>query len=175
MIRKTYDVRGLALVFYILVIACSDLSASLDIPVYEGAHEVKKRKLEYGEAVQLTYKLTSPKTDEAPMQFYRDYFLALGWKECTQGEGAWQTFQDATGATDYTIRQLLHYFVNFEAGDMATVALRYRRLTETRKSPDKEEEIQRVIIIIQHGINVEREASRLSLECQSNGERPTEG
>ncbi len=143
-------------------------ASSLDmvdpLPMYKGAYEVDKRKLNTKSNQQLFYKLNKPYPSIDALNYYDQYFMEHGWIKCSGNMETWQSFLDATLEQEQLIHQIAHYWIQKPENKLSMVYLSYNsEKTLSTHVPDND--IQNVLILMQRDINLGTQLSHLSLDC----------
>ena len=159
-------------IFFIFILinlaGCGSDAAQLnmisELPIYQGAYGIDKRKLGRDTNQQLSYNVNEAYPSTEVLSLYDQHFAKHGWEKCTGNMEKWQAFVDATGGQDRLVHQIAHYFTSADEDKLSSVFLRYdSSWSEGKKDPDSD--IQSVFVLIQRGIDLQEELKRLSIIC----------
>ena len=90
--------------------------------------------------------------------------MLAGWTRCVGGKESWDYHRDASLNDRPFVHQIANYWINRTDEKLGIVIITYysKQLGE-KHQPDND--VQNVAVLIQRGVNVEKEISTLSLSC----------
>ena len=95
MIKKIRPIKYILLLIVVYSLGgCTSEASSLDmvdtLPMYKGAYDVDKRKLDTESNQQLLYRLNKSYPSVDVLNFYDQYFMEHGWIKCSGNMETWK-------------------------------------------------------------------------------------
>lgn len=136
--------------------------------VPEMAYDVKRITLGAENNQQLFFRIRRQYPSKDILNSYNNDLKLAGWTKCVGGKESWDYHRDASLNDRPFVHQIAHYWINRTDEKLGIVIITYySKQLGGKHQPDND--VQNVAVLVQRGVNLEKEISVLSLSCENNG------
>ena len=135
-----------------------------NLPVPDGAYDVKKLTLGTNNTQQLFFQIKEPYPSTRILEIYQSFLKSRGWTRCSGSKNNWSSHEDRTSDPYLLVHQLIEHWVYPDDSKLLILTAIYYSKDLVKERPDNDE--QRLIVWVQRTGNLEKELSELGVNCK---------
>lgn len=133
-----------------------------DIP--EKAYDVRKLNIGTKDNQQLFFRIVRPYPSTELLAKYGQTLDQAAWTRCFGKLESWDVHEDRSSTDQLLVHQIANYWIMRKEKKLAIISITYySKMLIDRRKPDND--VQNVNVLMQQGLNLQREIDALSLKC----------